>query len=52
MTKPFHAGRAAENGIVAADLLVGWTAAEDVLEAPLGFFQASGGTFNPALIVN
>jgi len=53
MTKPFHAGRAAENGIVAADLvLLGWTAAEDILEAPLGFFQAYGGEYNPALIVN
>jgi 2-methylcitrate dehydratase PrpD len=53
MTKPFHAGHAAENGVVAADLvLVGWTAAEDILEAPLGFFQAGGGGFTPSLIVN
>jgi 2-methylcitrate dehydratase PrpD len=51
MTKSFHAGHAAENGVVAADLvLVGWTAAEDILEAPLGFYQAAGGTFNPSLI--
>ncbi len=51
MTKPFHAGHSAENGIVAADLVrVGWTAADNVLEAPLGFFQAAGGTFNPQLI--
>lgn len=51
MTKSFHAGHAAENGIVAADLvLVSWSAAEDILEAPLGFYQAAGGTFNPALI--
>ena len=36
MTKPFHAGHAAENGTVAADLaLLGWTAADDILEAPL-----------------
>jgi 2-methylcitrate dehydratase PrpD len=53
MTKPFHAGHAAENGIVAADLAaLGWTASEDILEAPLGFFQAAGGTFDPSAIVN
>jgi 2-methylcitrate dehydratase PrpD len=53
MTKPFHAGRAAENGIVAADLAaLGWTASDDILEAPLGFFQAAGGGFDPGAIVN
>ncbi len=53
MTKPLHAGRAAENGIVAADLvLAGWTASQDILEAPLGFFQAGGGGYTPGLIVN
>jgi 2-methylcitrate dehydratase PrpD len=53
MTKPFHAGHAAENGIVAADLAaLGWTAADDILEAPLGFFQAAGGGFEPNVIVN
>jgi 2-methylcitrate dehydratase PrpD len=53
MTKPFHAGHAAENGIVAADLAaLGWTAADDILEAPLGFFQAAGGGFDPGAIVN
>ncbi len=53
MTKPFHAGHAAENGIVAADLAaIGWTASDDILEAPLGFFQAAGGTFDPGAIVN
>jgi 2-methylcitrate dehydratase PrpD len=52
MTKPFHAGRAAENGTVAADLAaLGWTAAEDILEAPRGFFQAAGGGFDPHAIV-
>lgn len=45
MTKPFHAGRAAESGIVAADLaLLGWTASERILEAPNGFFHAAGGS--------
>jgi 2-methylcitrate dehydratase PrpD len=53
MTKPFHAGHAAENGTVAADLAaLGWTAAPDILEGPLGFFQAAGGGFDPASIVN
>jgi 2-methylcitrate dehydratase PrpD len=53
MTKPFHAGHAAENGTVAVDLAaLGWTAAPDILEGPLGFFQAAGGGFDPAAIVN
>ncbi|HYS27169.1 MAG TPA: MmgE/PrpD family protein [Vicinamibacterales bacterium] len=53
MTKAFHAGHAAENGSVATDLAaLGFTAASDVLETPLGFFQAAGGGFNPAAIVN
>jgi len=52
MTKPFHAGHAAENGTVAVDLAaLGWTAADNILEAPLGFFQAEGGGFDPAAIV-
>src|SRR6202049_462803 len=52
MTKPFQAGHAAENGTVAADLAaLGWTAPVDILEAPLGFFQAEGGGFDPDAIV-
>jgi len=52
MTKPFQAARAAENGTVAVDLAaLGWTAANDILEAPLGFFQAEGGGFDPGSIV-
>jgi 2-methylcitrate dehydratase PrpD len=52
MTKPFQAGRASENGPVAADLAaLGWTAADNILEAPLGFFQAAGGGFDPRAIV-
>ncbi len=51
MTKPFHAGHAAEAGVISADLIAfGWTASEDVLEAPLGFYQAEGGTYDPRLI--
>jgi 2-methylcitrate dehydratase PrpD len=47
MTKPFHAGRASENGVVAADFAaLGWTATAKILEAPRGFFRAAGGGFN------
>ncbi|MBI4492608.1 MAG: MmgE/PrpD family protein [Chloroflexi bacterium] len=51
MAKPFHAGRAAESGVVAADLAGrGWTAAPTILEAGRGFFQAAGGGYEPSLI--
>jgi 2-methylcitrate dehydratase PrpD len=51
MTKPFHAGRAAEAGVVAADLAaLGWTATDQILEAPRGFFHAAGGGFDPKAI--
>lgn len=51
MTKPFHAGRAAEAGVVAADLVaLGWTATDKILEAKVGFFQAAGGGFNAGAI--
>jgi 2-methylcitrate dehydratase PrpD len=53
MTKPFQAGHAAESGVVSAELVaLGWTAAEQILEAERGFFHASGGTFDPAAIVD
>jgi 2-methylcitrate dehydratase PrpD len=40
MTKPFHAGRASENGVLAALLArEEWTADQNILEAPLGFFN-------------
>lgn len=53
MTKPFHAGHAAEAGVVAADLAaLGWTAAPNILEAQYGFFHAAGGGFDPAAIVD
>ena len=46
MTKPFHAGHAAEGGLVAVDLAaLGWTASHTVLEAPGGFFNAYGGAY-------
>lgn len=51
MTKPFHAGRAAESGVVAAELAErGFTAAPNILEADRGFFRATGGGYRPDLI--
>ena len=47
MTKPFHAGRSSESGVVAAQFAAyGWTAAGNILEAPRGFFQAAGGGYD------
>jgi 2-methylcitrate dehydratase PrpD len=47
MTKPFHAGRSSESGVVAAQLAeLGWTATDKILEAPRGFFRAAGGGFD------
>lgn len=41
MTKPYHAGRAAHSGVIAARLAdAGFTAAPDALEHPLGFMAA------------
>ena len=53
MTKPFTAGHAAENGVVAVDLAsIGWTASEEILEAKEGWFSAAGGGFDPQAIMN
>jgi 2-methylcitrate dehydratase PrpD len=53
MTKPFHAGKASENGVVAADFAaLGWTATHEVLEAPRGFFQAAGGGYDSSAILS
>ncbi len=47
MTKPFHAGRSSESGVVAAELAaLGWTATDRILESPRGFFQAHGGGYD------
>lgn len=44
MTKPLHAGRAAENGVVAAHLAArGFSADPDALDGPWGFFAVQGG---------
>ena len=41
MAKPYHAGRAAQSGVIAARLAAaGMTASSDALEAPLGFLSA------------
>jgi len=51
MTKPFHAGRSSESGVVAAQFAsYGWTAAGNILEAPRGFFQAAGGGYDRGAI--
>ncbi|HUP98622.1 MAG TPA: MmgE/PrpD family protein, partial [Usitatibacter sp.] len=51
MTKPFHAGRAAENGVVAAEMAaLGFTASPNGLEADRGFFRAAGGGYSPEMI--
>ncbi|MCY0097001.1 MmgE/PrpD family protein [Hoeflea ulvae] len=51
MTKPFHAGRSSESGVLAADLAAaGWSAAKEILESHRGFFQAAGGGYDEAAI--
>jgi len=51
MTKPFHAGRAAESGVVAAELAaLGFTASPIGLEADRGFFRAAGGGYSADMI--
>ena len=53
MTKPFQAGHSAESGLVSAELVaLGWTAAEQILEADRGFFHAFGGSYNPSAIMD
>jgi len=46
MTKPLHAGRAAENGVVAARLAqLGFTSHPHILENPQGYFKIMGSSF-------
>src|ERR1700740_236057 len=53
MMKPFQAGHATESGVVAVDLAaLGWTGAEQILEAQRGFFHAYGGTYDPSAILD
>jgi 2-methylcitrate dehydratase PrpD len=54
MTKPLHVGRAAQNGIVAAQLAArGFTGGDEALDPPWGFFRAfsHGGGFDAERIV-
>jgi 2-methylcitrate dehydratase PrpD len=42
-----------ESGLVSAELVaLGWTAAEQILEADRGFFHAAGGSYDPSAIMN
>ena len=51
MTKPFHAGRASESGLLAAEMAgLGFTATDNILEAPRGFFRAAGGGYDESAI--
>lgn len=46
MTKSFHVGKAASNGVLATLFAEqGFTAAPDILEAPRGFYKAASGGF-------
>ncbi len=52
MTKPFHVGRAAFNGVTAAELAAkGFTAGAGALDGQWGFFQVLGGGFDADRIV-
>jgi len=52
MTKPLHVGRAAFNGVTAAELAgKGFTAGADALDGPWGFFKVTGGGFDADRIV-
>ena len=52
MTKPLHVGRAACNGVTAAELAAkGFTAGADALDGQWGFFKVTGGGFDVDRIV-
>ncbi len=52
MTKPLHAGRAAENGITAVMLASqGFTAGDDGLDGRWGYFQVLGGGAEPRRLI-
>ena len=51
MTKPLHAGRAAENGVTAVLLArAGFTSAANILEARRGFYNAMAGGYDESKI--
>ena len=48
MTKPFQVGHGAEDGYAAVELArLGWTAADNIIEAERGFMRAVAGTYEP-----
>ena len=52
MTKPLHVGRAAFNGVTAAELASkGFTSGADALDGPWGFFKVTGGGFDAERII-
>jgi 2-methylcitrate dehydratase PrpD len=52
MTKPLHAGRAAENGVAAAELASrGFTSGDAALDGQWGFFEVMGGGADVARLV-
>jgi 2-methylcitrate dehydratase PrpD len=53
MMNPFHAGHAAECGLVSAQLAArGFTSTPGILEkAPIGFFEATAGGFDPKAVM-
>lgn len=52
MSKHLHAGRAAEAGVVAADLArLGFTGPPEILEGPKGFFAAACPDADPAAVL-
>jgi 2-methylcitrate dehydratase PrpD len=54
MTKPLHVGRAAQNGVIAAQLAArGFTGGRDALDPPWGFFQtfSHGEGYDPERIL-
>ncbi|MBI2171813.1 MAG: MmgE/PrpD family protein [Chloroflexi bacterium] len=52
MTKPYHAGAAAENGVAAAKLAVlGYEADPNALDGQWGYFQVTGGGVDAARII-
>ena len=52
MTKPYHAGAAAQGGIVAAELArIGYRTAPEAMDGPWGYFQVAGSGVDPEAIL-
>ncbi len=53
MSKHLHAGKAAANGLLAADLASrGFTGAREILEGPRGFFKATAPDADPDVVLD